>query len=144
MSALNVVQRIFTRTSKSHRKSRNNVIDKTLLILLWGIISSTGQGRWTKCRDAFLFSMVNLCGLGPTKLLLKSDRQENAIYSSSSYGPSFGGGADLEIKDYANTNASSYSKLGHTYKCPPGQTYTFFAGGRNFTVTDYEVFGLHA
>ena len=42
---------------------------------------------------------------------------------------------------YANTTYGR-SSLGQTYKCPPGQQYTFFTGGNCFMVTDYEVFGL--
>ena len=133
----------FTRTSESHSKGRNTVIDKTLFILMRGFISSTAKGSFTTCRDAFLFSMVNPYGLGPTKLGLTSDRQQNAIYCHSSYGPSFGGGSDLRITHDANRGASSYSRLGNTYKCPPGQEYTFFTGVEKFTVTDYEVFGLY-
>ena len=54
----------------------------------------------------------------------------------------FGGGFDVGIYRNANTNTNSYSRLGTSYQCPPGQQNTFFTGGTNFTVTDYEVFGL--
>ena len=46
------------------------------------------------------------------------------------------------ISDHANTDKETYSNLGHTYQRPSGQQNTFFTGARNFTVTDYEVFGL--
>ncbi|XP_078350452.1 uncharacterized protein LOC144635234 isoform X1 [Oculina patagonica] len=104
--------------------------------------SWTSQGGWRTGRDAFLFSMVNPHGLGPTKMPLKSEQQQCAIYCRSSYGPLLGGGNDLRISDNANTNNSSYSKLGVSYECPPGQQSTFFTGGQNFTVTNYEVFAL--
>ncbi|XP_078350446.1 uncharacterized protein LOC144635232 [Oculina patagonica] len=100
------------------------------------------QGKWTTCRDAFLFSMVNPRGLGPTKMPLKSQQQQYGIYCDCSCGPTFGGGHDLYISDNANTNTSSYSTLGNTYECPPGQQDTFFTDGRYFTVTNYEVFAL--
>ncbi|KAL9954740.1 hypothetical protein ACROYT_G042314 [Oculina patagonica] len=77
------------------------------------------QGDWTTCRDAFLFSVVNPHGLGPTKMPLKSGQQRYAIYCLSSHGPLLGGGNDLRISDNANANTSSYSVLGHTYECPP-------------------------
>ena len=86
--------------------------------------------------------MVNPRGLGSTKMPLMSDRQQYGLNCSSSYGPTFGGGHDIHVSDNANTNTSSYSNLGHTYECPPGQQNTFFTGGRNFTVTNYEVFAL--
>ncbi|KAL9954725.1 hypothetical protein ACROYT_G042298 [Oculina patagonica] len=93
------------------------------------------------CQDAFLFSMVNPHGLGPTKMPLKS--QQNAICCGRLNGPTFGFGHDLHISDNANTNTSSFSNLGFTYERPPGQQDTFFTGNRYFTVTDYEVFGHH-
>ena len=110
---------------------------------MWGFILSTAQGKYTMCRDAFLFSMVNPHGLEPTKLQLKSSHQQNAIFCNGSNGPSFGRGTDLRITDNANTGASSYSYLGGTYECPPGQRSSFFTGVDKFPVTDYEVFGLH-
>ena len=85
--------------------------------------------------------MVNPQGLGPTKMPLVVGNQ-NAINCNSGYGPTFGGGHDLHISENANTNTSSYSGLGNSYQCPPGQQSTFFTGARNFTVANYEVFGL--
>jgi len=108
-----------------------------------GIISSTGLGGYKTCRDAFLFSMVNPRGLGPTKMPLMTHKKQYAIYCVSSYGPAFGGGYDLCISNNANTSAS-YSCPGRTYELPPGEQDTFFTGSNSFTVTDYEVFGLHA
>ena len=90
-----------------------------------------------------MFSMVHPHGLGQTKMPLKTQSQQLAIYCSSGVGPTFGGGKDLHISNNANTNTSSYSRLGYTYERPPGQQDTFFTGSKNFPVTDYEVFGLH-
>ena len=74
---------------------------------------------------------------------LKTQQQQTAILCHRSYGPVFGGGTDLAICNDANTNASSCSRLGYQYERPPGQEETFFTGSNIFTVTDYEVFGLH-
>ena len=71
------------------------------------------------------------------------------MYCGSHYGPVFGGYLntrlglvnDLCISDNANTSARS-SCLGRTYQLPPGQQNTFFTGAFDFSVTDYEVFGL--
>lgn len=86
--------------------------------------------------------MVNLHGLAPSKMPLFTN-QEHAIYCHSSSGPTFGGGHDLRISHDANRGTSSKSNLGNTYLCPTGHQSTFFTGARNFTVTDYEVFGIH-
>ena len=94
------------------------------------------------CHQAFLFSFVNPSGLGPTKVPLISGIDSKGIIRVSSLGPVFGGGNDLMISDNADESPNSTSKLGHTYQLPPGQQSTFFTGVQNFTVTDYEVFGL--
>lgn len=73
---------------------------------------------------------------------LVTGNEEYAIYCGHTSGPSFGGGPDLAIPDLANTHNRANSNLGCTYQLPPGQQNTFFTGARNFTVTDYEVFGL--
>ena len=87
--------------------------------------------------------MVNPYGLGPTKMPLKTQQQQHAICCDPGYGPVFGSPHDLYISNNANANTSSRSFLGCTYERPPGQQDTFFTGSTKFTVTDYEVFGLH-
>ena len=72
---------------------------------------------------------------------LIAGKEACGILASSSYGPMFGSGYDLYISNNANTNSSG-SNLGNTYQLLPGQQRTFFTGAQNFTVTDYEVFGL--
>ena len=87
--------------------------------------------------------MLNPSGLGPTKLPLIPGKEQEGIYCGIIHGPVFGGGNDLYISGNANKNTNSYSYLGVSYQCPPGQQNTFFTGGNKFTVTDYEVLGLH-
>ena len=87
--------------------------------------------------------MVNPHGLGPTKLPLIPGEEEFAICYNNGWGPVFGGGHDLWISGSKNTNTDSYSCLGVSYQYPAGQQNTFFTGGSNSSVTDYEVFGLH-
>ena len=100
---------------------------------------------WVTSSQAFLFSMVNRHGLGQTKLPLKTGKEQYGICCKSTWGPVFGEGKDLFISGNANTNTNSYSysNLGDSHQCPPGQQGTFFTGDMYFTVTDYEVFGLH-
>lgn len=69
-------------------------------------------------------------------------QEMNAICCNGLYAPTFGGGHDLHISGNANNNQESYINLGHSYHLPPGQNNTFFTGARNFTVTNYEVFGV--
>jgi len=68
----------------------------------------------------------------------------HAIYRSSSYGPSFGGGHDISIKNNANSNTNSYTNFGGSYSVPSGVQgqYTILAGSRYFTPDEVEVFYL--
>ena len=94
------------------------------------------------CRHAFLFSFVNPSGLGPTKLSLITGQEGRGIYCDSGYGPVLGGGGDIWISKDINTSPLSRSNLGNTYQLPPGQQSTFFTGATDFSIADYEVFGL--
>ena len=94
------------------------------------------------CHHAFLFSFVNPSGLGPNKLSLNPGKEGRGIFCDSSYGPVFGDGNDLWMLKNANTSLLSSSILGNTYQLPPGQQNTFFTGAIDFSVSDYEVFGL--
>ena len=70
--------------------------------------------------------------------------QINAIYRSSSYGPTFGGGADIAIRDNANSNTNSYTFFGNSYSLPSGikDKRTILAGTFKFTPDEVEVFYL--
>jgi len=59
------------------------------------------------------------------------------------WGPGFGHANDLHIVTNANTNTSSYTRLGNTYALPAGGgASTFFTGARNFQPAEYEVFAI--
>ena len=101
--------------------------------------------RYLPCCRAFLFSLVNPSGLGPTKMSLINGREQFAIISCHDCGPVFGQGLDLYVLRENGPSGCSRggSTLGRTYQCPPGQQEEFFTGRSNFTITDVEVFGLH-
>ena len=62
------------------------------------------------------------------------------------YGPTFGGGLDIYISDYASSNSNSKSNLGFTYSPPSGHNVdstfaqTFLAGTYYFTPDEVETF----
>ena len=69
----------------------------------------------------------------------------HAIYRSSSYGPTFGGGHDMHIANNANSNTNSYTyNFGNYYSVPSGvqDKSTILAGTRYFTPDEVEVFYL--
>ena len=92
---------------------------------------------------------MNKPGWAPVKLSQTgqySYQKKYSINSYSSYGPTFGGGHDINIKSDASSNRNSYSDLGHTYSPPSGYSrgstfaQTFLAGSYNFTPDEVETF----
>ncbi|CAH3166284.1 unnamed protein product, partial [Porites lobata] len=109
---------------------------------------ASGSGRFQYDSKAFLFSLVNKPGWVPVKLSQSGQYSyyKYSIYFRSSYGPTFGGGHDINIKNYASTYGNSYSNLGYTYSPPSGYSYTstfartFLAGTYEFTPDEVETF----
>ena len=72
--------------------------------------------------------------------------EHNAMYDSSAYGPTFGGGHDLYIANNADHSTSSHTNLGHTYQPPTGyshgnsDTQALLAGSHSFRPSNVEVF----
>ena len=68
------------------------------------------------------------------------------MYSTSSYGPVFGGGFDIYIANNAKSSSSSYSNFGYSYRAPSGYSYgntkikNLLAGSYKFTPDEVEVF----
>ncbi|CAH3029202.1 unnamed protein product, partial [Porites evermanni] len=97
---------------------------------------------------AFLFSLVNKPGWAPVKLSQSGPYSSSkySTYFRSSYGPTFGGGHDIYVNNYASSNSNSFSELGHTYSPPSGYSYrstfaqTFLAGTYKFTPDEIETF----
>ena len=98
--------------------------------------------------QAFLFSLVNKPGWAPVKLPQTGQYRHlyvSSICDCSSDGPTFGGGYDIYIADYASSSSSSHTNPGHDYSAPSGYSYgdtftqTFLAGGSNYKFTPDEV-----
>ena len=98
--------------------------------------------------QAFLFSLVNKPGWAPVKLPQTGTYSyySYSIYDCSSYGPTFGGGHDINIVDYASSSSGSNTHLGRTYSAPSGYSHgstftnTFLAGTQRFTPDEVETF----
>ena len=110
------------------------------------IVSS---GRWQYDYKAFLFSLVNKPGWAPVKLPQTgkySSKRAHSVYGGSSYGPTFGGGHDIYISNYASSGSNSEGNLGHTYSPPNGYSYgstfaqTFLARTYKFPPDEVETF----
>lgn len=105
-------------------------------------ISWESSGYYTSTSKAFIFSLRNKEGLVPFKSLVTW--QVFAIYRSSIFGPTFGAGFDIAIRDNANSNTNSYTNFGHSYSLPSGikDRKTILAGTFKFTPDEVEVFYL--
>ena len=81
---------------------------------------SSGSCRYVYSSKSFLFSLYNINGYAPVKVNIKSSRYSKAIYTCSSYGPSFGNGHDLYISNNAASNRNSYTNCDWSYPLPLG------------------------
>eukprot|EP01133_Synstelium_polycarpum_P009760 gene9760-11397_t len=116
-------------------KSSNNYIFGGYASQSWN-----STGTYYGDVNCWLYTLYNNNITAPTKYIPKTTA--NFQYGMTSYGPTFGGGHDLNVTNLCNTNQSSYSNFPHTYNDTTGQGNITFAGARNFTVSDYEVFKL--
>ena len=119
----------------------------TLLFHPYILVDSGSGYRYDS--NAFLFSLVNKPGWVPLKLPQTGKDSSNrrySIYDDRSYGPTFGGGHDIYISNYAPSSRNSNSNLGYTYSPPSGYSYgstfavSFLAGSYSFTPDEVETF----
>ena len=99
----------------------------------------TGSG-YKHALGSFIFSLQNNENIPPFKARLKY--YGYAVYASSNYGPTFGGGHDLHISNKAASYTYSYTKFGRTYQRPSAVSYTILAGTYRFSPSEVEVFDL--
>ena len=101
---------------------------------------------YNRSSSSFLFSLRNKDGLAPFIANIKQGNEGTAIYCRSDYGPIFGGGHDLRIRDNPHQVSGSYSYFGHTYQLPSDYVYSseqannLLAGQYQFLTTEIEVF----
>ncbi|XP_068752362.1 serine-enriched protein-like [Montipora capricornis] len=101
--------------------------------------SDIPRGKYIPSDRAFLFTLINPESVPPSKFDVTHPKY--ATLHHPRYGPMFGAGADLCISDECNERPDSYSNLPHSYDGPQASS-SLLMGDYNFTVKDYEVFGL--
>ena len=132
--------------SKCDNKQNTLTIIKTTENYVFGGYTSAAwnqQYSYNSDSSAFIFSLVNKENT-PLKMDIKPNNHGEAMYSHSSYGPTFGG-HDFQISDSSNNNENSFSNLGHSYKFDKfthgsNEAKNFLAGSYNFQVAEIEVF----
>ncbi len=104
-----------------------------------------GNDGFINSSKAFIFSLVNLRGLPPFKMNLKSDKFDKAAKQQSQFGPIFGDD-DIVIHTQPTSFAESFSDLDSSYEFPSQLSLTsdeqdyLLAGSKKFLVDDLEAF----
>ncbi|KAJ5068056.1 pep-cterm sorting domain-containing protein [Anaeramoeba ignava] len=128
--------------SKVDGKGKTLVIIKTKDNFIFGGFTRVGfkhsrYGEYINDSNAFIFSLRNDKGdRKPAKFTIK--QPQYAIYSTSSYGPTFGS-SDFELRSDLQ---AGWSNFGYSYNLPNGITYqsneaqSYLAGSYNSWVVD--------
>jgi hypothetical protein len=134
--------------SNFHAKCDNQSNTLTLIETTKGFIfggftpvswNSLSGSKADNTKKSFLFTLKNPRNSEGRKFLISNT--SCAIYCSSSYGPTFGGGSEIYVCDSCNTDTSSYTNFGSYYVNDTGiDGRQVFTGEYNFTVKDIEVF----
>jgi len=101
----------------------------------------TSSNSYKSAPDSFLFTLTNIHGSEPTKF--PNSNTSYSIYDASNFGPTFGGGYDIET--LYNSNYSFCSWFPHSYQDILGKGRSIFTGdlnnsNTNFNLKEIEVF----
>jgi len=88
--------------------------------------------------EGFIFTLSNPHNIPPTKYPRKQ-QSTFAIFSYSTYGPTFGNGHDIYVANNSNQNSTSYTNFPYAYEDSTGKGQNTFTGAKYFTTTDIEV-----
>jgi hypothetical protein len=106
----------------------------------------TSNGYWTYDSNAFIFSLRRSGNSNKERFNVTNPNY--AIYSYSSYGPIFGAGYDICVRDNSNTNENSNSNFGYSYQLPNNINYgstvaqRYLAGSYYWKTTEIEVYQI--
>jgi len=95
-------------------------------------------GTFHVCPSAFLFTVTNPHGDPITRFMSNGDG--HAVRCGDGFGPAFGYGSDLFVSGAFNDE--SYTNFPHSYIDTRGRGEVTFAGGRDFTPAEVEVWAV--
>ena len=98
---------------------------------------SAGTPAYISSSKAFIYSLRNYYGYGYFKRDVTSFSY--ATLSNFNYGPTFGGGHDIQLANDAGSNYRSYSSFCSSYRGPYCSKYVF-TGSRYFRPSNAEVY----
>ncbi|CAF4024450.1 unnamed protein product [Adineta steineri] len=118
------------------------LIQSTTNCLFGGYASKSWQSSsdFVDASESFLYLLTNTNGNQPTKFPYNNDGK--ALYNMNSYGPIFGGGADLYISSQSNKYLCSYCNLGVSYSNSLDLGINTFTGSQFFQTSEIEIFKL--
>jgi hypothetical protein len=104
----------------------------------------TSDGGSTYDSNAFIFSLRRSGNSNKERFNVRENYY--AIYGYSSYGPTFGAGKDIYVRDSSNIYENSFSYFGYSYQLPKNITYestearNYLAGSLYWKTTEIEVY----
>ncbi|CAF3963093.1 unnamed protein product, partial [Rotaria magnacalcarata] len=102
-------------------QSKNGYIFGGYASLPWN-----SANAFIKDTKAFIFTLKNPHSFLPTRYMLKSGSEPNALYGGANYGPTFGGGHDIHVPDKSN-ETNGYTNFGSSYSDTTGKGQTTFS-----------------
>ena len=105
---------------------------------------SSGSAGYQYSTNTFLYSLKNYKGYGYFKQDISNGYYQYATYSKSYYGPTFGGGFDMNIANNAGGNTNSQFNC-HSFRSGPycdyrPRTWVGTRHGNNFRPDELEVY----
>jgi len=103
--------------------------------------SWASNDQWLSSSDCFIFSLVNIYNIEPTKF--PRNNNNYAVYHGANYGPYFGGGWDIGSDSGILNNI--HSNFPYSYQDTTGKGNSIFTGNTNnntLEIKEIEVFNL--
>ena len=125
--------------NKCDNKNPTIVLYKNIKDSVFGGFTSlawANSGNYRPDPQAFIFTLINIHNSEPTKFKIKSENE--GVYHSSGYGPTFGEGCDIYINsDFLNSDSSTDFPC--RYIDCLGKGKSIFTGDFNNSTTQYRL-----
>lgn len=133
--------------NKCDNKNPTLILYKNMKDSVFGGFTSlawANNGNYRPDTKAFIFTLINIHNTEPTKFNTRN--QNEGVYHSSSYGPTFGEGCDIYIcSDFINSDSSSDFPCRYLDTLGKGKsifTGDFNNNNANFRLKEIEVFQM--
>ena len=119
------------------------IIQSTQGYLFGGYVNAAWDSSDNFANDhrAFLFTLINPHAIPPTRYLIMSGQEQYAILNYKQYGPTFGGGFDINMPSKSNKTNGAIG-FPHTYTDTTEKGSSTFTGSYLFLTSEIEVYKL--